>query len=76
MAKDDPFRAFEQARKLGPLALLRLRAEVLLRTGHPFRPDELEELERIAAAPHEEDGDYLGAFDFVFEADLDAPGQT
>jgi hypothetical protein len=50
------------------MGLLRLRAEVLLKYDDEERipkltPQEREELERITAAPKDEDRDYLGSFD-------------
>jgi hypothetical protein len=59
---------FEQARKLGRLALLRLYAEVLLER-EDIAPEDREELVRIAVEPKLEDGDYLGRFDHLFEQD-------
>jgi hypothetical protein len=67
MARDDnPFRDFELAQKLGPAALLQLRAEVLLQSGYAFTTAEYEVLERIAVVPREGDDDFLAEFDFVF----------
>jgi hypothetical protein len=63
----DPFERFNQARKMGPLALIRLRAEVIL--GRPDAFDHYlirehrEELERIATVPKLEDRDFLAQFD-------------
>lgn len=70
----NPMNRFEQARNLGSLALLRLRAAVLLEQGRlepPLTFDERERLERIAVAPHYDDRDWLGGFDdrFVVEDD-------
>lgn len=64
---------FELARQLGPVALVRLRAETLLQYYDDRLTDaEREELIRIASAPHENDREYLEQFDDFFEDD-DAP---
>ena len=59
------------AARLGPMACLRLRAEVLLNRGNraevPITFREREVLERIAAAPKEEDREFLGGFDKYLE---------
>ena len=56
-----------EAIKVGPMALLRLRAEGLLENADEGRirisDAERERLERIAAAPFEEDRHFLGGFD-------------
>jgi hypothetical protein len=61
------FDRFTLARSLGPLALLRLRAEVLLEHASRDRVDvtagELGVLERIAVAPTPDDREFLGTFD-------------
>ena len=59
---------FEEARQLDLLALLRVRAEVLLER-EDIAPEDREELVRIASEPKLEDRDYLGSFDHLFEAD-------
>lgn len=60
---------FEQARELGSPGLLRLWAENILECGYPrLAPGEIEELERIAAAPQEADQAWLSRFDFLFWA--------
>lgn len=69
----DPLERMKQASRLGPLARLRLRAEVLLVYGErgtvPLTADQQEELERISAAPKLEDRDFLGQFDQYLEAE-------
>jgi hypothetical protein len=64
---------FEQAVDIGPEALLRLRAEVLLDQYFPqLAPAEVEELLRIASFPKKErdlDLDYLDRFDQFFVGD-------
>jgi hypothetical protein len=67
-----------QARRLGPLALLRLRAEILLGRidDHQHQvtvtAEERERLVRVASAPRLEDREFLGGFDFVgLDADDD-----
>ena len=59
------------ASRLGPLALLRLRAEVVLRYGDsgniPLTPAERETLNRIAVAPVGEDKGFLDGFDRYYE---------
>lgn len=65
----EPATRFALALKLGPLALLRLRAEVLLNLPHEFTLQERERLERIAAAPITEDHSWLGEYDYLFEED-------
>jgi hypothetical protein len=70
----DPWgRRFSQALKLGPLALIRLRAEVLLDWfgEGELADDKREELLRIASTPKPEDREFLGRFDFIFEEDDD-----
>jgi hypothetical protein len=62
---------FEQAMRLGPLAMLRVRAEVLLEGDYPLTDAEREEISRIAVAPKESDGEYLGRFDCSFEEEED-----
>jgi hypothetical protein len=63
----DPIERFHQARKMGPLALIRLRAEVLLGRADAFTDplirEHREELERIATVPKLEDRDFLAQFD-------------
>lgn len=63
---------FKTATQLGSLAKLRLRAEVLLEYANagsiPLTPPEREQLERITAAPNEDDSEFLGSFDQFFEA--------
>jgi hypothetical protein len=59
---------FEEARQLDLLALLRVRAEVLLER-EDIAPEDREELVRIASEPKPEDRDYLGSFDHLFEED-------
>lgn len=58
---------FELARRLGPMALLRLRAEVLIEYADQGRitltDAERPEVERITVAPRLEDRDFLGSFD-------------
>jgi hypothetical protein len=58
---------FEQARSMGPLALYRLRAEVLLDGDTQLSGEERELLERIAVVPNASDGELLGRFDRFFE---------
>lgn len=62
---------FEKAVQLGPLARLRLRAEVLLQYGDagtmPLTPAEREQLERITASPKDDDDVFLGGFDRFLE---------
>jgi hypothetical protein len=66
---------FEQAMQLGPLVLLRLRAEVLLdRIDEPDNPvlvsdEDRERLNRIASAPELDDREFLGTFDSIYEGD-------
>lgn len=66
---------FKQAMALGPLALLRLRAEVLLqRIDDAQRPvkisdEQREQLDRIASAPQLNDSEFLGSFDYIYEED-------
>ena len=67
----EQMRRATQARRLGPLALLRLRAELLLeRDDHDLRPPltaaERAELEGITVAPREDDRDWLNGFDGRF----------
>jgi hypothetical protein len=59
---------FKQAQKLGPLALIRLRAEVLLERDN-IVPQDHEELVRIATEPKLDDCEYLVNFDHLFERD-------
>ena len=72
---DEDIERLIQALNLGALAPLRLRAELLLeRIENPGDPvsatsDEREELARIASAPEEEDYEFLGHFDYVYEND-------
>ena len=69
------FKRFEQALALGPLALLRLRAECLLRRiDDRAKPvsvthDDRERLYRIASAPSLDDREFLGRFDAIYEED-------
>jgi hypothetical protein len=72
----DPLNRFIHANALGTLALLRLRAENLLeRIDNPnCRPvtitaGQREKLNRIASAPKEDDHEFLGHFDFIYEQD-------
>src|SRR5262249_21149799 len=69
---DDPLDRMGQAIAAGPLAVLRLRAEVLLeRIDDEQHPDvsveEREELARIASAPRLEDCEFLGSFDYLID---------
>lgn len=68
---NDALRQFEAARKIGPLALLRLRAEVLLKHGDngvvPLTIEERAQLERIAVVPNRDDVEFLGTFDRFLE---------
>jgi hypothetical protein len=63
----DAFERFSQAVKMGPLALIRLRAEVLLARGDAFTDplirEHREELERIASVPKLVDREFLAQFD-------------
>jgi hypothetical protein len=67
---------FEQAIKLGPLALLRLRAETLLaRIDDRDNPvsvsdEDRERLNHIASEPKLSDREFLGSFDFIYEEDV------
>jgi hypothetical protein len=64
MTPDKALARFERARQLGPLALLRLRAEVLLENADvPLTAEERETLDRIAVSPELEDKDFLDGFD-------------
>jgi hypothetical protein len=67
----DPVRRFEQAIKLGPMARLRLRAEILLEYAAngeiALTPADLERLDRITVAPRPEDAPFLAAFDRYLE---------
>jgi len=67
---------FDLALKLGPLALLRLRAEVLLeRINDPQKPpvtitdEQREELARIASAPQLDDRAFLGSLAYIYKDD-------
>lgn len=60
---------FQQAWELGPMALLRLRAEVLLDHPYPLSEADRGQLERIAVEPREGDREWLNQFDFIFEKD-------
>jgi hypothetical protein len=59
----DPFERISPAIKMGPMAVLRLRAEALLQNVMDLTDREQEELGRIASAPREEDGEFLDSFD-------------
>jgi hypothetical protein len=67
----DPIDRFDQARWLGPLALLRLRAEVLLQHAAegtiPLTEAEAERLHRIALMSIPEDAAFLATFDRYYE---------
>src|SRR5262249_21765032 len=71
------FALFRQFEELGPLARLRYRAEVLLRRlddeEHPVEVSDAdrEELERITVAPREDDEEFLGRFDYIYERDVE-----
>jgi len=73
----DPLIRFNQARKLGRLALLRLRAECLLTRideapvaiAAEDLPGIREKLDRIASVPRYEDADFLESLDFIYEQD-------
>jgi DNA replication protein DnaC len=67
-----------QAFKMGPLATLRLRAECLLNRidNKAMRPVNIsecdrEKIDRIASAPREEDEEFLGSFDYIYEQDIE-----
>jgi hypothetical protein len=75
---DDPMDRFRRQVRLGPLALMRLRAEVLLSYAAddtiPLTAAEHEELERIAVAPKAEDSAFLASFDRYLTDDADDAG--
>jgi hypothetical protein len=62
---------FSQALREGPMALLKLRAEVLLEHEAewtiPLTDGERARLRRIATEPAEEDREFLGTFDRFYE---------
>jgi hypothetical protein len=62
---------FDKAVRLGRMALLRLRAEVLISNADmgnfSLTGDEREELERIAVAPNPNDKEFLNTFDRYYE---------
>jgi hypothetical protein len=68
---------FNKAKQLGAMALLRLRAEVLIGnadadTGNfSLTTDERDKLERIAVAPNSDDREFLNSFDDRLMADED-----
>jgi hypothetical protein len=68
-----PMQRFRLAARLGPLALLRLRAEVILERETKGKiwltPEQHETLDRIAVAPHRKDADYLAKLDHHFTAE-------
>jgi hypothetical protein len=77
----DDWDKMRQAFALGPLAGLRLRAEVLLErlddpTMRPVTvsPEIREELHRIASAPNLEDEHFLRTFDAIYEQDAKDEG--
>lgn len=71
------FRQFETARQVGPLALLRLRAETLLKYGAegiiPLTSEERAKLDRIAVTPNDNDVEFLRTFDHYLEDDSRFP---
>lgn len=77
MSDDRNRQRLDQAMALGPFALLRLRAEILLgyaergKFGITLTETQREELHRIAVAPREEDRTYLGGFDHFLAANPD-----
>jgi hypothetical protein len=70
--RDAAKRRLTQAIRMGPLALLRLRAETLLGYANEGRielaQEERDALDRIAVAPDEDDWVFLGQFDQRLES--------
>lgn len=71
------FRQFETARRVGTPALLRLRAETLLKYGDegiiPLTSEERAKLDRIAVTPNDSDMEFLRTFDHYLEDDSRFP---
>ena len=71
----DPISRHDQAMRLGELACLRLRAEVLLERIYDkadpiaVTGEDRDRLDRIASAPKLDDRGFLGRFDHIYEAD-------
>lgn len=67
MSTDNAIKRFELARRLGPLAMIRLRAEILLEYADngtiPLADAERNELDRIAVVPSADDLPFLASFD-------------